>query len=149
MLGLCELEKVPSPKDQDHDVGAPVERSVNETIWPTSGEEGEKVKSAVGGEPPPPVETTTECMTGELEPLAFEEVSVTEYVLAEANTCDGFCNVDVLLPPDAGSPKFQDQDVGAPEDVSAKLTLCPAVGEGGANVKFAVGGEPPPETTTA
>jgi hypothetical protein len=57
--------------------------------------------------------------------------------------CVGFLADDVLAPED-GSPKFHDQDVGAPVEVSVKLTSCPAVGEGGENVKFAVGGLPPP-----
>jgi ABC-type Zn uptake system ZnuABC Zn-binding protein ZnuA len=33
--------------------------------------------------------------------------SVTVYVPDAENVCEGFNNVEVLLPPEAGSPKFQ------------------------------------------
>ena len=35
---------VPSPKFQLHDVGLPVDESVNWIVWPTDGAEGVKVK---------------------------------------------------------------------------------------------------------
>jgi hypothetical protein len=75
LTGFWALDDVPSPKVQNHDVGAPEDKSVKKTFCPTTGENGENVKFAVGGEPP--VETTTECMTGELEPEPFVAVSVT------------------------------------------------------------------------
>jgi hypothetical protein len=39
----------PFPKAQDHEVGEPVEESVNWTDWLVVGKVGEKVKEAVGG----------------------------------------------------------------------------------------------------
>lgn len=43
------LGSPPSPKAQDHDVGFPVEASVNLTVWPVVGLLGEKLKPATGG----------------------------------------------------------------------------------------------------
>jgi hypothetical protein len=40
----------PSPKFQDHEVGVPVEVSVNCTVRPTVGETGLKVKEALSVE---------------------------------------------------------------------------------------------------
>ena len=39
---------MPSPKFHDHEVGEPVDVSVNCTVCPTFGEEGDHVKSALG-----------------------------------------------------------------------------------------------------
>ena len=47
----------------------------------------------------------------------------------------GFCAVLV-----APSPKFQDHEVGDPADVSVNCTTCPALGDGGDQVKLAAGG---------
>ena len=47
-VGLRRVEVPPSPNSQSHDVGLPVERSLNETVWPATGAVGEKPKSATG-----------------------------------------------------------------------------------------------------
>ena len=56
--------------------------------------------------------------------------------------CEGFCCVDV--PP---SPKFHDQLVGLPADVSVKFTVSGAPPEVGEPVNEAVGGVPEPTTS--
>jgi hypothetical protein len=40
-LGFCAVLVPPSPKLHDHDVGVPVDASVNWTVWLTPGEPGE------------------------------------------------------------------------------------------------------------
>ena len=50
---------------------------------------------------------------------------------------------------DEGSPKFQDQEVGPPVEVSVKTTSWPGCGEAGAKLNAAVGAVPEEETTTA
>jgi hypothetical protein len=47
-LGCCAALVPPSPKSHDHDVGFPVELSVNCTDWFTSGDAGENVNAADG-----------------------------------------------------------------------------------------------------
>ncbi len=42
----------------------------------------------------------------------------------------------MAVPP---SPKLHDHDVGLPVDASVKETVCPAIGEDGANVNSATG----------
>ena len=48
-VGFWAVELKPSPKSHDHDVGPPVEVSVNCTVWPAEGDGGEKVKFGGGG----------------------------------------------------------------------------------------------------
>jgi hypothetical protein len=38
--GFCAVEVVASPKLHDHEVGVPVDASVNCTDWPTAGDVG-------------------------------------------------------------------------------------------------------------
>jgi hypothetical protein len=45
----------------------------------------------------------------------------------------------VFAPPDPGSPKFHDHDVGVFVDVSVKRTVCPTRGLPGEKVKLATG----------
>ena len=47
-VGFCVLEVPPSPNAQDHDVGLPVEVSVNWIACPAVGDAGTKVKLATG-----------------------------------------------------------------------------------------------------
>ena len=95
---------------------------------------------------PPPFEAVTDFATV-LLPAAFVAVSDTLYVAAERNACVGFCAVDVFDVPDAGSPKFQSQEVGEPPDVSVNATCVPIVGAVGWKEKFAVGAAWPDWTT--
>jgi hypothetical protein len=129
--GLSDEEKPPSPKLQNHEVGPPEDVSVNDTLWPGCGDGGENVNAAVGADPV--VETTT-CWELRLEPCKFDAVSVTVYVPGLPKILPGFCAVEVVR-----SPKFQLQDVGLPVEVSVKNTVWPTAGEGGENVKDAVG----------
>jgi len=46
-VGLCAVELYPSPKSHDHDVGEPVDVSVNWTVWPAEGDAGVNEKVAV------------------------------------------------------------------------------------------------------
>ncbi len=48
------------------------------------------------------------------QPLSVVTVRVTLYVPVAAKTCVGFCNVEVLFAPLAGSSKFHCQFVTAP-----------------------------------
>lgn len=47
-VGFCNVLVAPSPKFHPHDVGAPVEVSVNRTTSPGFGDEGDHVKFATG-----------------------------------------------------------------------------------------------------
>jgi len=47
-VGFLDAEVAPSPKLHDHDVGPPVDVSVNVTWPPATGEAGEYEKSATG-----------------------------------------------------------------------------------------------------
>jgi hypothetical protein len=47
-LEFCELLVAPSPKVQDHEVGFPLDVSVNWTASPGFGDEGNHVKFAPG-----------------------------------------------------------------------------------------------------
>jgi hypothetical protein len=87
-----------------------------------------------GGGVVPPAVTVTVSVADE-PPDALDAVSVTVYVPAASNVCDGLCVVDV--PP---SPKSHDQAVAPPVDVSVKLTGNGAVPDVGLAVKEAVGG---------
>ena len=46
-VGLCAVELNPSPKSHDHEVGPPVDVSVNWIVWPAEGDEGVNEKFAV------------------------------------------------------------------------------------------------------
>jgi hypothetical protein len=61
-----------SPKFHDHEEAAGLDRSVNVTDCPVTGDRGDQLKLAVGG----PV-MTAECITGVLEPDPLVAVSET------------------------------------------------------------------------
>jgi hypothetical protein len=73
-LGFWEVLVEPSPKAQLHDVGVPVEVSVNWTDWPAAGEAGLKVKEAEIAA------TTVIVRLVLLEPEALVTVRVTVFV---------------------------------------------------------------------
>ena len=77
--------------------------------------------------------TVTVCVRV-VEPPGLVAVRATLNAPAEAKTWVGFWAVAV--PP---SPKLHDHDVGLPVDASVKETVCPAIGEDGANVNSATG----------
>ena len=47
-VGLWAVEPNPSPKSHDHDVGPPVDVSVNWIVWPAEGDGGVNEKFAAG-----------------------------------------------------------------------------------------------------
>jgi Flp pilus assembly protein TadG len=125
-LGFWELEVPPSLKFQDQAVGVPIDVSVNWTACPAAGEAGVNVNDAT---------TATATVTVRVvlaDPVPFVAVRVTVFDPAVAKEWLGFCEVEV-----APSPKFQDQAVGVPVDVSVNWTACPATGEAGVNVNEA------------
>jgi hypothetical protein len=63
-----------SPKLQLQDVGPPVEASVKLTVWPTSGDGGEKANAAVGAKP---AGETMMMRDNPVEPEEFPAVNVT------------------------------------------------------------------------
>lgn len=65
----------PSPKPHDHEVGKPVEVSVNRTTSPGFGDDGDHVKFAMGAAMP--VETVLTMKLAVAPPL-FETVRPTE-----------------------------------------------------------------------
>jgi hypothetical protein len=67
-----------------------------------------------------------------LEPEFPKTVKVTVFVPSVEKVWVGFWRL--LLPP---SPKFQDQLVGLPDDVSVNCTNCPTTGEEGVKLKDA------------
>ncbi len=52
--------------------------------------------------------------------------------------CCGDCEVELLLPPDDGSPKLHCHEAAPPRDASSNSTVWPATGEDGVNEKSAV-----------
>jgi hypothetical protein len=119
---------VPSPKLHDHTFGLPDEVSVNVATCPFVT----TVNDAVIPELPAAV--TVMLWLLDFDPAALLAVSVIVNVPALAKMWLGFC--DVLVDP---SPKFQDQPVGLPVEVSVNVTDCAVVGEAGENVNDAVG----------
>jgi hypothetical protein len=116
-VGFWAALVAPSPKLHCQIEGAPVDMSVNWTDWATAGELGLYVKDAVkAGE----TETVRLVL---FEPEAFDTVNVTVFDPAVVKVWLGF--LDVEVPP---SPKFQDQEVGDPVDVSVNWMDCPAIG---------------------
>jgi hypothetical protein len=79
--------------------------------------------------------TNSACSFGALAPSALAAIKVTLNGPGPPYTCVGFCCVETGDP----SPKFHDQDVGLPVDVSANWTSWPTTGFGGDIVKLAVG----------
>ena len=126
-VGFCNVLVPLSPKFHDHEMGDPVDVSVKVTSCPAGTVVGVPVKFATG------VAQPMVFVTGLEDPQEFVAIRVTVYVPAVVYVCVGFCNV--LVPP---SPKFHDQEVGDPVDVSVKVTACPAGALAGA-VKFATG----------
>ena len=106
--GFWEVETPAPPKFHDHEVGPPVEVSVNCTVWPAEGDGGLNEKFAAG-----PVEETVTVFVVVFDPPEFETVSETEYEPAVANVCVGFWEVETPAP-----PKFHDHEVGPPVEVS-------------------------------
>ena len=81
----------------------------------------------------------------ELEPAAFEAVSVTSYRADIENACVGLRSVEVWP-----SPKRHSHDVGVPLDVSVNETASPAFGERGEKLNSAFGTTvPPPDVNEA
>ena len=72
-LGFCAVLVVPSLKLHDHEVGVPVEVSVNCTACPAAGEAGLYVNEAASAAPTVTVRLTL------LEPEALVAVSVTVF----------------------------------------------------------------------
>jgi len=97
---------VPSPKDQLHDVGDPVDASVNAT--PLGSQRvvgpGGRIWARIGDA------VVTDCMAVAVAPLAPVTVRFTEYVPGVEYTWVGFCNDDT-----APSPKDQLHDTGLPQ----------------------------------
>jgi hypothetical protein len=122
----------PSPNDHDHDVGDPVEVSVNDTASGARPEVVEAVNDAVGAGTTGA--STTTVVEALVEPPEFDAVRVTVYVPAAVNVCDGLCAE--LVPP---SPNDHDHDVGDPVEVSVNETASGAVPEEADAVKDAVG----------
>jgi hypothetical protein len=69
-----------------------------------------------------------------VEPAEFDAVSVTVYVPADVNVCDGLCAE--LVPP---SPNVHDHDVGEPVEVSVNDTASGVVPDDVEGVNDAVG----------
>ena len=112
--------EVPSPKFHCQEVGLPVDVFVNCTAWPAAGEAGLKLKEAARA-----VATVT-VRVAVLEPELFVAVKDTDFDPAVVKVWLGFWAVDVVP-----SPKFHDQAVGLPTDVSVNCNACPAAGEVG------------------
>ncbi len=74
-VGFCPLPVEPSPKFQNHDVGDPVEVSVNCTGWFGVGEDGVQPKFATGDVTA--AETVID-FVAVLDPAAFVAVSETK-----------------------------------------------------------------------
>ena len=127
--GFCEVEVLPLPKSHDHDVGLPVEVSVNCTANGAVPDVGDAVKLATTG-----MAWTVTVVVAEVAPPALDAVRVTVYVPALAYVVDGFCDVEVLP-----LPKSHDHDVGLPVEVSVNCTANGAVPDVGDAVKLAVG----------
>src|SRR5512138_777737 len=93
------------------DVALGVERSVNCVGEPRHAVSAEK--SATG------LALMVTClMIVSVHPLLLPTISVTSKMPAAVNMCCGFWAADVLLNPEAGSPKFQFQDVRFPPPLS-------------------------------
>ena len=110
-LGFWEVLVPPSPKFHCHEVGLPIEVSVNATDCPGAGKAGLYVKDAVSA---PPTVTVRVVL---LEPEPLVAVRVTVLDPAVVNAWLGFR--DVLVPP---SPKFHCHEVGLPVVVSVNAT---------------------------
>jgi hypothetical protein len=81
--GFCEEDVAPSPKLHCHEVGEPVERSVNVTLSRTAGDDGVEPNAAeTGGMAGVAVTTVTRCELVDVKPPAVDTLSDTEYVPA-------------------------------------------------------------------
>jgi uncharacterized protein (DUF58 family) len=130
--GFRVVDVPPSPNSQAHDVGAPVEVSVKLTGSGAVPVVGDAVKEATGAGVA--AGSTVMVAVAEVEPPLFVAVSFAVYVPAAVYVWEGFCAVEV--PP---SPKSQAHDVGAPVEVSVKLTGNGAVPVTGEAAKDATG----------
>ena len=83
------------------------ERSVNVVTIPWHGASAEK--SAIGR-----AKISTDRVIEFIQLLMFVTVNVTVWIPVVVKVCEGFGNVDVLLVPEAGSPKFHCQIVMGP-----------------------------------
>src|SRR5438445_9845023 len=110
-LGICSCDVLPSPKVHAHEVGLPVERSLNVNALPASAVVGVVSKAActvgtpgIGAVTVTPAEYC-DCVTPSLA------VRTTKYCPAEAKMCVGLVEVETNP-----SPKFQVRDVMPPLD---------------------------------
>src|SRR3954471_14977716 len=113
--GFCAVAVDPSPKFHDHEVGDPVERSVNCTAngaGPLVTDEANDAVGATGA-----ADTVIVAVTGALVPAALAAVNATVYVPPDVKVCAGFCAVAV-----DPSPKFHDHEVGDPVERSVNCT---------------------------
>jgi hypothetical protein len=128
-VGFCAVLVPPSPKFQDQEVGVPVEVSVNETVCPFTGAAGVNVNPALTV----PAWITATVRPAVLEFVPLPAVSATVNAPAAAKIWVGFWSALV-----APSPKFQDQEVGFPVEVSVNETVCPVTGAAGVNANPAL-----------
>ena len=99
--GFCRVDVFPSPKFQFHVDTPEVDRSVKSVGTPMHT--GLELKFAITGT----VVTVAESVIVSGQLLPDIAISVTVNVPPAENTWHGFCKVEVLFAPDAGSPKFQ------------------------------------------
>src|SRR5688572_29190113 len=66
---------------------------------------------------------TTLVLVIELQPFELQATKVTVYVPGPLNVWLGFCKVEVLLLPEAGSPNVQVHEVGPKVEISVKLAM--------------------------
>ena len=126
-VGFCRDDVDPSPKLHDHDVGVPVDVSVNCTGSPATGAVGLYANSAVSSA------SIVTVRVALFDPEVLVAVRVTTVDLAVVKVWVGFCTVEV-----DPSPKLHDHDVGVPVEVSVNCTRCPATGDAGLYVNDAV-----------
>jgi hypothetical protein len=117
--GFWALPVLPSPKDQSHDVGEPVDSSVNWTVRGAVPEVRDSVNAATGVVPPT---TMYPVMVVVFSPCEFSSVNDTVYVPLFTYVLVGFSRV-LVLP----SPKLQLHDAGEPVDSSVNVTSSGAV----------------------
>ena len=121
-----------SPKLQFHIAGDPIDVSVNLTNPLVLTAETFVVKAAVG-----PATTLTVSVAGDDEPTGSETVRVIVFTPEVDQTIVAFLLVEVAgLAPE---PKFHDQLVMVPVDVSLKITGLPVATVSAVFVKLATG----------
>jgi hypothetical protein len=118
----------PSPKFQLHDVGLPVDISVNWIACPAVGPAGAYVNEEASTD----TEATVMVLLAESDPELVVASRLTIYSPALAKAWVGFFT-ELVAP----SPKLQDQEVGLPDVVSVNCTVWPGPGVVGVNTKDA------------